>query len=259
MIQSMKTYVYDRSKGLAKAAGFIGGAYLAQRYVVDRLEEWKVKLDQERAARESYVLFELFGTRHLKSKRMAVCRLRRRFQTAQEDVSYTILALLPTLAKQITEGMDVESLTQELQSRSKAHTAGLLRQRYNEHGLPQPNGAQPSRESGAVDEIQSEAGSTASASFIEAPSPSRGGESSGVDSWVETSGSGRSPRSLSPRNDTSSYHIPKLSDSVLTMNTTTTEGSVGNESRLVSLFLFIFNLVAMLLICCSRIVRLVCL
>ncbi|KAF8632834.1 hypothetical protein AX15_001664 [Amanita polypyramis BW_CC] len=228
MLQSIKTYVHDRSKGLSKTAGFIGGAYLVQQYVKDRLEELKVKIDEERAARDS---------------------LRKRFQTAQDDVSFTILALLPTLAEQIMEGMDVDTLTQELQSRSKAHATGpqqLLRQRHNGTGHDydvnkpsqqhKPSGTQGTHESSAVDETRSEVDSMASASFIEAPS--RDEESSGVNSWVETSGSERSPHALSPKGDTSSYHIPngpqlpQLSDSVLTTITTTTESSAGNESRL---------------------------
>ena len=38
----------------------------------------------------------------------------------QEDVSYTIFALIPALAEQIVEGMDIEALTRELQARSRA-------------------------------------------------------------------------------------------------------------------------------------------
>ncbi|KAF8334407.1 Peroxin-3-domain-containing protein [Amanita rubescens] len=224
MLQSMRTYIYERRKGLAKTAAFVGGVYLVQRYVTDRLEELKVKLDQEKLAREA---------------------LKRRFQTAQEDVSYTVLALLPTLAEQIMEGMDVESLTQELQARSKARTtAGLqqtIRQQHEAnpdegHSHSKPNAATQHERDGTqrslgssmvhVDlEVRSEAGSTASTSFVDASS--RDGESSGINSWMEASTSGRSPRPLS--GDSSSYHIPnehQLSDSVLT------EGSVGNESRL---------------------------
>ena len=35
-------------------------------------------------------------------------------------MSYTILALIPALAEQIVEGMDIEALTRELQARSRA-------------------------------------------------------------------------------------------------------------------------------------------
>jgi peroxin-3 len=53
MLQSMRTYIYERRKGLTKTVAFVGGVYLVQRYVIDRLEELKVKLDQEKLAREA--------------------------------------------------------------------------------------------------------------------------------------------------------------------------------------------------------------
>ena len=49
--------------------------------------------------------------------------LRRRFQRTQEDVSYTILALIPTLSGQILDQMNIETLTQELQNISQARNA----------------------------------------------------------------------------------------------------------------------------------------
>lgn len=51
--------------------------------------------------------------------------LRRRFDQNQQDVSYTIMALLPTLGTHIIEGMDVEGITQELQSHSRASKARI--------------------------------------------------------------------------------------------------------------------------------------
>lgn len=47
------------------------------------------------------------------------CSLRRRFEQNQQDVSFTIMALLPTLGAHIIEGMDVEGVTRELQSQSR--------------------------------------------------------------------------------------------------------------------------------------------
>ena len=186
-------------------------------------------------------------------------RLKRRFQTAQEDVSYTVLALLPTLAEQIMQGMDVESLTQELQARSRARNAtsgglqqqmvAMMGQRYvgaNPGRAHEREGTQQSLGSSMVHvdpvrdlEGASEAGSTASASFVDASSSLRDGESN---SWVEASPSGRSPHSpSSPKDDGASFQLPnghQLSDSVLTM---TTESSVGHESRLVRLSLSYSN------------------
>ncbi|KAF8624723.1 hypothetical protein AX17_007054 [Amanita inopinata Kibby_2008] len=229
MLQSVKTYVYDRRKGLSQTAGFVGGIYLVRRYVNDRLEELKVKMEQERLAREN---------------------LRRRFQTAQDDVSYTVLALLPTLADQIMQGMDVESVTQELQSRSKARTSGLHLlhqnvqhpQQNREDNSTQQREQHTSLESSVVDvardsETHSDTGSTApsigSTLFIEASSREERG--SGTSSWIEASTSARSPAPSSPKDEgTTSHnaHEYKLSDSVLTVATTSTESSLGNDSRL---------------------------
>jgi peroxin-3 len=62
MLKSVKTYLYDRRKGLSKAAGFAGGAYLVGRYISERLEEVKERVAQERLARDKYALFNCRGT-----------------------------------------------------------------------------------------------------------------------------------------------------------------------------------------------------
>ena len=41
-------------------------------------------------------------------------------------MSYTIFALIPALAEQIVEGMDIEALTRELQARSRARQGRLI-------------------------------------------------------------------------------------------------------------------------------------
>ena len=51
--------------------------------------------------------------------------LRRRFEQNQQDISFTVMALLPTLGTHILEGMDVEGVTQELQSYSKVPKARI--------------------------------------------------------------------------------------------------------------------------------------
>lgn len=46
-----------------------------------------------------------------------VTSLRRRFEQNQEDATYTIMALLPTLSSDIIDTFPVEALTQELQAK----------------------------------------------------------------------------------------------------------------------------------------------
>jgi len=58
--------------------------------------------------------------------------LRRWFDNNQQNVSFTIMALLPTVGEHIIEGMDVEGLTNELQEKSRAsrvaRNSGLISQ-----------------------------------------------------------------------------------------------------------------------------------
>jgi hypothetical protein len=52
MLQSLAGYAYERRRGLAKTCGVVGGVYLVGRYVVNRLEEVRDKVIQERVARD---------------------------------------------------------------------------------------------------------------------------------------------------------------------------------------------------------------
>jgi hypothetical protein len=51
--------------------------------------------------------------------------IRRRFSQNEQDAAYMTLGLLPTLAEQVLDGMDVEALTRELQSRSRSTVSPL--------------------------------------------------------------------------------------------------------------------------------------
>lgn len=62
----------------------------------------------------------------MEQERSARETLKRRFAQTQEDVSYMILALIPDLAEQIIEGMDIEALTRELQARSRVRQGRLI-------------------------------------------------------------------------------------------------------------------------------------
>lgn len=115
MLFTLKKYVNDSKATVAKTAGFVGGIYIAKRYITNRLDEVKSRLEQERAARERSV--DHFYTYYCVAE--SHNSLRRRFQQTQDDVAYTVLALLPTLGDQILGNMDVEAITRELQTRSR--------------------------------------------------------------------------------------------------------------------------------------------
>ncbi|KAG7446138.1 uncharacterized protein BT62DRAFT_895376 [Guyanagaster necrorhizus] len=100
---------------LKKTAIALGSAYAVQRYIRDRLEETRDGLERNRRARDG---------------------LKRRFRQTHEDISYAVLALIPTLSEQIMEGMDVEALIQELQNFGKARLVPSPMNVEDEHGSP---------------------------------------------------------------------------------------------------------------------------
>jgi len=83
---------------LIKIAGVAGSLYLVTKYFLDRLQEMREAMRQEKLAKEN---------------------LKKRFLQNQQDCIFTILALLPGLGAQIMEEMDVEGITQVLQGRSR--------------------------------------------------------------------------------------------------------------------------------------------
>ncbi|WFD20096.1 peroxin [Malassezia caprae] len=88
----------------AVATSVVGGLYLLAQFALTKFNDIQERLLRDRVAREN---------------------LRRRFLQNQEDCSFTIMALLPTLSSQIFEAMDVESISQALlaQNRRRKGTA----------------------------------------------------------------------------------------------------------------------------------------
>lgn len=52
MFHALGNYFHERRRGLTKAAGYVGGAYLVGRYVSERLKDVRTSILQERSARE---------------------------------------------------------------------------------------------------------------------------------------------------------------------------------------------------------------
>lgn len=55
MFDGVKTYIYERRAGLSKATAITCSIYMVRRYITERLQEIKDKLEEERVARDKYV------------------------------------------------------------------------------------------------------------------------------------------------------------------------------------------------------------
>lgn len=207
MFHAVRSYITDRRQGIAKAAVVTGGLYIVKGFVRERLDDVKDRLEQERQAREKYVSSAaqnvIFADGYKPS-------LKRRFNQTQEDVSYTILALIQTLADQVLEEMDVEGLTQELQSRSKARHASRL--------PSQEQGRPPSSLSSSFVSEQGTTSSEVGSAVLSVESES---SSSKISTWIETSGMHSTQR---PKNEEDNR------DLALSMVTTTADSVSVTES-----------------------------
>ena len=61
-LKSIRTWIWDRRRGLLTTAGFLGGFYLLSQYVWLRLEEIRDKVMQDRSAKEKYVVTGIWRT-----------------------------------------------------------------------------------------------------------------------------------------------------------------------------------------------------
>ena len=93
-----RTWAKRSLRVVAITTGLIGGLYMFAQYALARFNDMQERLLRDRVAREN---------------------LRRRFLQNQEDCNFTIMALLPTLATQIFEEMDVESISHALREQNK--------------------------------------------------------------------------------------------------------------------------------------------
>ncbi|RMY72986.1 hypothetical protein D0864_10306 [Hortaea werneckii] len=94
MIAATRRWIRRNRTNLAIGAGVIGAGYLAGQYVLGKIQEARQRMTEERISKEN---------------------LRRRFEQNQEDCTYTVLALLPTIREEILEILPVEQITEELQ------------------------------------------------------------------------------------------------------------------------------------------------
>ncbi|SJX66499.1 related to Peroxisomal assembly protein PEX3 [Sporisorium reilianum f. sp. reilianum] len=90
-------YLSSHSNFFIVTGGIVGGAYLVSQYAISKFQQIQDKLVNDKNAKEN---------------------LRRRFAQNQEDCTFTVLALLPTLGDQLFSKHNVEQLTESLRSQA---------------------------------------------------------------------------------------------------------------------------------------------
>ncbi|KAG9674861.1 Peroxin-3, partial [Aureobasidium melanogenum] len=106
MLEGTRRWFRRNRTRFAIGAGTLGLVYLAGQYAWSKWLEARQRMADERISREN---------------------LRRRFEQNQEDCTYTVLALLPTIREEIIGALPVEDITNELQrqrSEKLARSAG---------------------------------------------------------------------------------------------------------------------------------------
>ncbi|OLL23800.1 Peroxisomal biogenesis factor 3 [Neolecta irregularis DAH-3] len=96
MIASCQDFARRNKRKFIAGTAIVAGGYFAIQYVRSKLEEVQDKMSGDRSAREN---------------------LRRRFEQNQQDCTFTVMALLPSIAGQILNHLKVEQVTAELQSK----------------------------------------------------------------------------------------------------------------------------------------------
>ncbi|EMC97587.1 hypothetical protein BAUCODRAFT_107211 [Baudoinia panamericana UAMH 10762] len=94
MIAATRRWFRKNRTNLLIGAGVIGAGYVAGQYVWTKIQEARQRSSEDRVAKDN---------------------LRRRFEQNQEDCTYTVLALLPTLRDEIITALPVEQISEQLQ------------------------------------------------------------------------------------------------------------------------------------------------
>ncbi|KAK4939163.1 hypothetical protein LTR28_009428, partial [Elasticomyces elasticus] len=95
MITATRRWFRRNRTNFAIGAGVLGVGYVAGQYVLGKISEARQRMSEDRIAKEN--------------------SLRRRFEQNQEDCTYTVLALLPTIRDEIIGALPVEQISNELQ------------------------------------------------------------------------------------------------------------------------------------------------
>lgn len=113
MLQATHRWFRRNRTGLAIAAGAIGVGYLAGQYAIGKWLEARQRMAEEKVSEEKYGCPNQILA--LKSSSNRHRSIRRRFTQNQQDCSFTVLALLPTVREEIIGAFPVEDISDELQ------------------------------------------------------------------------------------------------------------------------------------------------
>ncbi|CAK7232059.1 peroxin [Sporothrix bragantina] len=91
---------------IAVGVGIVGAGYVATQYVLSKLNDARERMSSDRIAKEN---------------------LRRRFEQNQEDCTFTVLALLPTVTTNVLEAMNTEAITYQIQHMKTGGAAAAAR------------------------------------------------------------------------------------------------------------------------------------
>jgi peroxin-3 len=103
MFDRVGGFLNRHKRKLLVTAGIVAGSYFIVDYVKTKFFELQDRLATERAAQDN---------------------LKRRFEQNQQDATFTIMALLPSMSGQILEKYPVERITQELQAKRIEQKSG---------------------------------------------------------------------------------------------------------------------------------------
>ncbi|GAA5912881.1 hypothetical protein JCM5296_003894 [Sporobolomyces johnsonii] len=121
LASSTVSFVSSRKKTLAYLAGAVGAAYAVGQWGVARVVEVGERGRRQQSGRND---------------------LLHRFTLNLQDSQFTLLALLPTVAAQLQDALDVESRTKELAEIARRDRAEKMRELEEERGRRERDGAQ---------------------------------------------------------------------------------------------------------------------
>ena len=119
MIAATRRWLRRNRNGLAIAAGAIGATYLVGQYILGKISEARERAALDRIAKDKYV--PEIGWHRTSTDTSS--SLKRRFAQNQQDCTYTVLALLPTVTENVLSALPVEQFTHELQQKKQERLA----------------------------------------------------------------------------------------------------------------------------------------